>query len=444
MTVSREDLGKYYGKSLKKLQKKIPALDSEHVETHLNVIRTADMVWKAISAYLRPYGLTPPAMGALIHLYTAGEPTPMGRISEQMVVTQANVTGIVDTLEKAGLVERVPHPKDRRITLISITPAGNKKIKSFLPGQMKLISSIYGVVPKKEQSALRRTLERIRERVKGLLALALLFWAGSAAAKPLTIKSAVETALRQNHQLAAERAALDSALSAQWAVMAQYDISLAVSVRRLDEKTPPAVFFQVPRTLTDSGSASLAKRFSPGTQIQLDSSLSRASDFPGSTFTLNPRVSSSFDLSITQPLLKGLVGLPEKASLRASEIAVKSALARLDRAAELLAQRTTASYWEFWRSQRNVVVLKASEEESREFLSTTRKLMKRFEAEKDDLLRAEASLLRKQLEVLEASERVEERIEDLREKMNAEAGELRGAELSTPTEPDGIPILAEA
>jgi DNA-binding MarR family transcriptional regulator len=47
-------------------------------------------------------------------------------LSRQMYVTPSNITGIIDRLEKKGLVERIRKQGDRRVALITLTPSGQK------------------------------------------------------------------------------------------------------------------------------------------------------------------------------------------------------------------------------------------------------------------------------------------------------------------------------
>lgn len=48
----------------------------------------------------------------------------MSRIGSRLQVHPTSVTNAVDRLQSAGLVQRKPHPTDRRATLVEITPAG--------------------------------------------------------------------------------------------------------------------------------------------------------------------------------------------------------------------------------------------------------------------------------------------------------------------------------
>jgi DNA-binding MarR family transcriptional regulator len=51
-------------------------------------------------------------------------PLAMGDLATLLNVEAPNLTGLVDDLEELGLVERSPHPSDRRVKLVATTPAG--------------------------------------------------------------------------------------------------------------------------------------------------------------------------------------------------------------------------------------------------------------------------------------------------------------------------------
>jgi DNA-binding MarR family transcriptional regulator len=51
-------------------------------------------------------------------------PLAMGDLATLLNVEAPNLTGLVDDLEGLGLVERSPHPGDRRVKVVAITPTG--------------------------------------------------------------------------------------------------------------------------------------------------------------------------------------------------------------------------------------------------------------------------------------------------------------------------------
>lgn len=72
-------------------------------------------------------GLTPQRMRLTEILFDNG-PTKMSDLRDSLGVTATNITALVDALETDGLVERLPHPTDRRATLIQLTPKAHKTI----------------------------------------------------------------------------------------------------------------------------------------------------------------------------------------------------------------------------------------------------------------------------------------------------------------------------
>ncbi len=100
-----------------------PDANAHATEAVMNTIRTADLLFDRIAVLLRPLGVS--AAGGLVLglLRDHGAMSP-STLSERLIVTRATVTGLVDSLERRGLVRRTPNPDDRRSLVIEITPTG--------------------------------------------------------------------------------------------------------------------------------------------------------------------------------------------------------------------------------------------------------------------------------------------------------------------------------
>ena len=68
-------------------------------------------------------GVPPGAMKILFHL-EPGEGVPMRDLADHMGVDASYVTGLADALEERDLVERRPHPSDRRVKMLALTSKG--------------------------------------------------------------------------------------------------------------------------------------------------------------------------------------------------------------------------------------------------------------------------------------------------------------------------------
>ena len=89
-----------------------------------SLMRVHQVLTRRADQILAPIDLTFARYELLVRLYFRGEPLPLNQLGKVLQIHQTSITSLVDRLEKQGLIERVPHPTDRRSTLARITPAG--------------------------------------------------------------------------------------------------------------------------------------------------------------------------------------------------------------------------------------------------------------------------------------------------------------------------------
>lgn len=104
--------------------------------------------------------LTGPQFNVLEVLYTAGS-MPLKKIGERLFVSGANITCVVDNLEKEELVKRVPSLEDRRIIIAELTHKGREKMEKLYPLHAKNISEITAGLTKDEQRQLESLLGKL-------------------------------------------------------------------------------------------------------------------------------------------------------------------------------------------------------------------------------------------------------------------------------------------
>lgn len=76
-------------------------------------------------------GLSVGRLQMLFRLRHAGQAgLPLGELAEMMSVTPRNITGLMDNLERDGLVVRTPDPNDRRSVRAALTEEGRQRIDS--------------------------------------------------------------------------------------------------------------------------------------------------------------------------------------------------------------------------------------------------------------------------------------------------------------------------
>lgn len=160
----REKLRAFYREPFERM-KGISGFDPEAVEFFMNVIRTGDLVRGAIDARLRPKGLTAPSLGVLLMLSASPEGLPMTELGRRFLVTKANVTGLVDTLQRRGLVERVSDPSDRRVSRVRLTGEGRAVFQKLAPWHLAYVAGLSKDIPLSDRRAAIRALERLRAAV---------------------------------------------------------------------------------------------------------------------------------------------------------------------------------------------------------------------------------------------------------------------------------------
>ncbi|CAD7030512.1 MarR family transcriptional regulator [Pseudorhizobium endolithicum] len=93
----------------------------------LRMLSTTKLITTEIRRRLRSeFGATLPQFDLMAQLYREKDGLRLGELSKRTMVTNGNVTGLVERLEADGLLRRVTPDRDRRVTVAQLTPAGAK------------------------------------------------------------------------------------------------------------------------------------------------------------------------------------------------------------------------------------------------------------------------------------------------------------------------------
>jgi len=110
-----------------------PTASARATECAMNLVLTADLLVKRIASLLQPFALSPASGLVLSIVADAESPLPPHEIAERLIISRATVTGLIDSLERQGYVQRRPHPSDRRMLLVEVTDTGRKVANTFRP-----------------------------------------------------------------------------------------------------------------------------------------------------------------------------------------------------------------------------------------------------------------------------------------------------------------------
>ncbi|RDI42656.1 MarR family winged helix-turn-helix transcriptional regulator [Nocardia mexicana] len=125
-----------------------------------SLVRAQQIVMARVDEALRPSGLTFSRYELLMLLsFSKTGALPMAMASARLQVHPTSVTNTVDRLEAAHLVKRVPHPSDRRATLIEITGAGRELVAEATRELNERVFALPGLAPDRLQLLLQLLAE---------------------------------------------------------------------------------------------------------------------------------------------------------------------------------------------------------------------------------------------------------------------------------------------
>jgi len=112
----------------------------------------------------RHYGLTGPQVTAVKMLEGLGD-LSLSALSMRMSAKNSTVTGIVDRMERDGLVQRVRSETDRRVVLIRLTDEGATLAKKIPLESLQIFTSALTALTAEEREQLMTLLLKVTDRV---------------------------------------------------------------------------------------------------------------------------------------------------------------------------------------------------------------------------------------------------------------------------------------
>jgi DNA-binding MarR family transcriptional regulator len=137
---------------------------------------TAERVWfrllrldtrlhALITERLKTVGLSVPQCDVLTTL-TEREGVSQQELAERLYVTKGNISGLIDRLAAAGMVERRRLEGDRRSHAIFLTPAGRAAAEAGIAAQKDFVMQTLGRLPEEQLKALDALLVAARDVVR--------------------------------------------------------------------------------------------------------------------------------------------------------------------------------------------------------------------------------------------------------------------------------------
>jgi DNA-binding MarR family transcriptional regulator len=127
--VARDDAGRLYSTRMRQLFEPLE-VDMSAVEALTALKIASRTLGLMMERWAEKHGLSEGRLGVLFRLYRCGD-TALGDLADDLGSTPRNITGLVDHLERDGLVERVPDAEDRRSVRARLTEPGRARIDAI-------------------------------------------------------------------------------------------------------------------------------------------------------------------------------------------------------------------------------------------------------------------------------------------------------------------------
>ncbi|MBM3554674.1 MAG: MarR family transcriptional regulator [Alphaproteobacteria bacterium] len=145
-------------------------LDDDRIELRLwiRLLTCSTMIERDMRRMLRDqFETTLPRFDTLAQLDRAPDGVTMGELSERLMVSNGNLTGLVDRLVQEGLIHRATSPTDRRTHRVTLTPEGHKTFDGMARSHLKWIDSVFGGMSKDDKRRLYDLLGRLKGSMRG-------------------------------------------------------------------------------------------------------------------------------------------------------------------------------------------------------------------------------------------------------------------------------------
>jgi DNA-binding MarR family transcriptional regulator len=155
---------------LEELSRQYAGVDPGAVRAVVSLLRLGFELHSASSQHFARYKLSQARFVVLMMLHTMpGGEMCCSDIADAVGVSRATMTGLLDGLEREGLVRRVNYPDDRRRITITLTANGRRLLDKMLPDHMERIAGVMANLSGEDRDNLLELLDKVRS---GLPALA--------------------------------------------------------------------------------------------------------------------------------------------------------------------------------------------------------------------------------------------------------------------------------
>lgn len=138
--------------------------DTPAEETFRAFLRAYGRFRLRMESYFAPFGISGAQWGALRQLHraeiTGEEALHLNDLGRRLLVRPPSVSMLVERLQRAGLVRRMPSETDRRAKKLQLTATGRRLVQRIHRVHLRQIESVLSGLSANERQTLRRLLDR--------------------------------------------------------------------------------------------------------------------------------------------------------------------------------------------------------------------------------------------------------------------------------------------
>lgn len=141
----------------------MPEHHRDELRLWLRLLTCSTLIEGEVRRRLREqFDVTLPRFDLMAQLEKARDGMTLSDLSKRMMVSNGNLTGLVDRLVTSGHLERRVSAKDRRAQMISLTRAGRSEFKVMAAAHEAWIAELFGDLTQKDQKDLMRLLAKTK------------------------------------------------------------------------------------------------------------------------------------------------------------------------------------------------------------------------------------------------------------------------------------------
>ena len=141
--------------------KKLPKDQRDALRVYVKLMRATNQATSKIHGHLRDDNLTISQFGVLEALYHLGSLT-QSQLGKKILKSNANLTTVVDSLERKALVIRKRAEKDRRRVTVHLTKSGRELIAGVFPRHAEVVAKEFAFLSDEEKDTFSHILRKFK------------------------------------------------------------------------------------------------------------------------------------------------------------------------------------------------------------------------------------------------------------------------------------------